>query len=104
MFVPEPVSELAPTTESVVVSDVVVSISPDKLTEEIMQEIVLEEEPMVSVRRSYPESTPHIGEAEIIVSETVSVVPKVQQNDVESSLIGPEDPAEDEGNVCISCQ
>jgi ribonucleotide reductase alpha subunit len=80
-----------------------------------IENISIEEEILVSVStKTMPEMTYVTPEApkivEKMVVEEVVLAPKPSRNEYASlgslhnKVVGPEDPAEDENNVCISCQ
>ena len=111
--VPEPIANPnpTPTPEPVYVPSHVNAYVAKK---EAMENIKLEEEILVSTTTFSSESSSSplssIISEKITVREEVLVreSPKTEQisrEEVsETNIIGPEDPAEDEGNVCISCQ
>lgn len=87
---------------------------PSLVNTKKIEDITFEEEILVSTStKSRDDGT--ISSIQTIVSDTVVMgekvpVAKSQRNEytpissLNNSTIGPEDPAEDEGNVCISCQ
>ena len=70
----------------------------DYLAAEAMQVMEREEEPMVSVRITHPAP---VGFA--AVSQRAEI-PKQTEAFDSQEVVGPEDPAEEEGNICIDCQ
>ena len=92
-----------------------IPIIPEKTPSPVskIEDITIEEEILVSTSTKY-KMDDDISPIQPIVSETTVTEDKVlvskdSQNEYNSlnatdAVIGPEDPADDEGNVCISCQ
>jgi ribonucleoside-diphosphate reductase alpha chain len=71
---------------------------------EAVENINLEEEILVSTTTYKPKNDLPVFSKENLIKEEVLVKSNPSPIPVPNSPVGPEDPAEDENNVCISCQ
>lgn len=97
-------------TEPTKTSPEVVATVVEEIKTEVFQDIKIEEEILVSTTTAKPVGFAQVSiptpMPEVVKEEVFASVPQKQQVPVSSGnvVVGPEDPAEDENNVCISCQ
>ncbi|MEQ1561515.1 MAG: ribonucleoside-diphosphate reductase subunit alpha [Nitrospira sp.] len=100
--------------EPVVVSPVLTPTISPVLEKEVLESVTFEEEILVStttVKTNVNHEPVTTVVSEHVVIKDVASVPHNERNEyrtlesiAQKNVIGPEDPAEDENNVCISCQ